>query len=124
MRALALDWTVRDAKLIAAPARLVERKPARGFCACRRLLAWTRPHWNLNSRCRRYRVSTTGRSSPASPCVEWAKPDGRVIRRDDSRRVPQPRQRQTVLLLHRPLDWELTLGLQPRRAKTGLKPIV
>jgi hypothetical protein len=31
MRALALDWAVRDAKLIAAPAR--------GFCACRRLLA-------------------------------------------------------------------------------------
>jgi hypothetical protein len=29
-----LDWTVRDAELIAALARLVEQKPTRGFGKC------------------------------------------------------------------------------------------
>jgi len=33
-----LDWTVRDAELIAALAGLVEDRPARGFWKCRKLL--------------------------------------------------------------------------------------
>lgn len=41
-----LDWTVRDAELIAALAGLVEDRPARGFWKCRKLLRRTRPEWN------------------------------------------------------------------------------
>lgn len=41
-----LDWTVRDAELIAALARLVEEKPARGFGKCCQLLEKTHPEWN------------------------------------------------------------------------------
>lgn len=41
-----LDWTVRDAELIAALARLVEQKPTRGFGKCCQLLEKTHPHWN------------------------------------------------------------------------------
>ena len=41
-----LDWTVRDAELIAALARLVEDKPTRGFGKCCQLLGKTHPHWN------------------------------------------------------------------------------
>ena len=41
-----LDWTVRDAELIAALARLVEDKPSRGFWKCCQILARTHPEWN------------------------------------------------------------------------------
>ncbi len=41
-----LDWTVRDAEVIAALAGLVEARPARGFWKCRKLLRRTRPEWN------------------------------------------------------------------------------
>lgn len=48
-----LDWTVRDAELIAALARLVEERPSRGYGKCRQLLARTHPQWNKK---RIYRV--------------------------------------------------------------------
>jgi putative transposase len=41
-----LDWTVRDAELIAALAGLVEDRPSRGFWKCRKLLRRSRPEWN------------------------------------------------------------------------------
>lgn len=41
-----LDWTVRDAELIAVLARLVEDKPSRGFWKCCQLLKRTHPQWN------------------------------------------------------------------------------
>jgi len=41
-----LDWTVRDAELIAALAKLVEERPSRGFWKCSDQLRRTRPDWN------------------------------------------------------------------------------
>ncbi len=41
-----LDWTVRDAELIAALAGLIEHRPSRGFWKCRKLLRRRRPEWN------------------------------------------------------------------------------
>ena len=41
-----LDWTVRDAELIAALAKLVEERPSRGFGKCCQRLEKTHPHWN------------------------------------------------------------------------------
>lgn len=41
-----LDWTVRDAELIAALARLVEDRPSRGYWKCRQRLSRTHPQWN------------------------------------------------------------------------------
>ena len=41
-----LDWTVRDADLIAALARLVEDRPSRGFWKCSAMLRRQRPDWN------------------------------------------------------------------------------
>ncbi|WP_244669430.1 IS3 family transposase, partial [Xanthomonas phaseoli] len=41
-----LDWTVRDAELIAAIARVVEDRPSRGFWKCSDVLRRTRPDWN------------------------------------------------------------------------------
>jgi putative transposase len=41
-----LDWTVRDAEIIAALARLVEARPSRGFWKCSQVLEKTHPHWN------------------------------------------------------------------------------
>jgi putative transposase len=41
-----LDWTVRDAEVIAALARLVEAKPSRGFDKCCQILERTHPQWN------------------------------------------------------------------------------
>ena len=41
-----LDWTVRDAELIAALARLVEAAPSRGFDKCCQALEKTHPQWN------------------------------------------------------------------------------
>ena len=41
-----LDWTVRDAELIAVLAGLVEDRPARGFWKCRALLRRMRPECN------------------------------------------------------------------------------
>ncbi|MGH8040709.1 MAG: IS3 family transposase [Rudaea sp.] len=41
-----LDWTVRDAEVIAALARLVEDRPSRGFWKCCALVRRTQPHWN------------------------------------------------------------------------------
>ncbi|WP_425513157.1 IS3 family transposase [Xanthomonas fragariae] len=41
-----LDWTVRDAELIAAIARVVEDRPSRGFWKCSHVLRRTRPDWN------------------------------------------------------------------------------
>lgn len=41
-----LDWTVRDAEVIAALARLVEGRPSRGFWKCRKLLRRQGQSWN------------------------------------------------------------------------------
>ncbi len=41
-----LDWTVRDAELIAALRELVEDRPSRGFWKCRKRLRRLRPEWN------------------------------------------------------------------------------
>jgi putative transposase len=41
-----LDWTVRDAELIAALARLVEAKPSRGYWKCCQALERSHPQWN------------------------------------------------------------------------------
>lgn len=41
-----LDWTVRDAELIAALARLVADRPSRGFWKCCAQLRKARPDWN------------------------------------------------------------------------------
>jgi putative transposase len=41
-----LDWTVRDAEVIAALTRLVEDRPWRGFWKCRKRLRRLRPEWN------------------------------------------------------------------------------
>ena len=41
-----LDWTVRDAEVIAALANLVEERPSRGFWKCRKRLRRTHPQWN------------------------------------------------------------------------------
>lgn len=41
-----LHWTVRDAEVIAALAKLVENRPARGFWQCRRLLRRDHRPWN------------------------------------------------------------------------------
>ena len=41
-----LDWTVRDAELIAALAKLVEERPSRGFWKCSDQLRRLRPDWN------------------------------------------------------------------------------
>lgn len=41
-----LDWSVRDAELMAALARLVENRPSRGFWKCCDQLRKTRPEWN------------------------------------------------------------------------------
>ena len=40
------DWTVRDAKIIAALAQLVEGRPARGFWKCRKQLRRSRKPWH------------------------------------------------------------------------------
>jgi len=40
------DWTVRDAELIAALAKLVEKRAARGFWMCRKLLRKQGKPWN------------------------------------------------------------------------------
>ena len=41
-----LDWTVRDAELIAALARLIEARPSRGYGKCCQILGKTHPQWN------------------------------------------------------------------------------
>ena len=41
-----LDWTVRDAELIASLARLVEDRPSRGFWKCCSLIRRQRQDWN------------------------------------------------------------------------------
>lgn len=41
-----LDWTVRDAELIAALAKVVEDRPSRGFWKCSAMLRRQRPDWN------------------------------------------------------------------------------
>ena len=48
-----LDWTIRDAELIASLARLVEDRPSRGFWKCCSLIRRQRRDWN---RKRIYRV--------------------------------------------------------------------
>ena len=48
-----LDWTVHDADLIAALARLVEDRPSRGFWKFSTMLRRQRPDWNHK---RTYRV--------------------------------------------------------------------
>ena len=48
-----LDWTVRDAELIAALARLVEQRSTRGYWKCCQYLAKSHPQWNMK---RIYRV--------------------------------------------------------------------
>ena len=51
-----LDWTVRDAELIAALARLVEERPSRGFWKCRAFLRRSHPQWNHKRIYRVYRA--------------------------------------------------------------------
>lgn len=41
-----LDWTIRDAELIASLARLVEDRPSRGFWKCCSLIRRQRQDWN------------------------------------------------------------------------------
>src|SRR5690606_11174114 len=41
-----LDWTVRDAELIAALSEAVRERPSRGFWKCSDLLRRRRPDWN------------------------------------------------------------------------------
>jgi putative transposase len=41
-----LDWTVRDAELIAALTQLVQNKPSRGYWKCCQSLQKTHPQWN------------------------------------------------------------------------------
>lgn len=41
-----LDWTVRDAEIIAALSELVQERPSRGFWKCRKLLRRRRAGWN------------------------------------------------------------------------------
>lgn len=41
-----VEWTVRDAPVIGALARLVEHRPSRGFWKCRDYLKRTHPQWN------------------------------------------------------------------------------
>lgn len=50
-----MDWTVRDAPLIAALSHLVQERPSRGFWKCRAFLARSHPQWNHK---RIYRVYT------------------------------------------------------------------
>ena len=50
-----MDWTVRDAPLIAALSQLVQERPSRGFWKCRAFLARSHPQWNHK---RIYRVYT------------------------------------------------------------------
>ena len=51
-----LDWTVRDAELIAALAGLVEERPSRGFWKCRAFLRRSHPQWNHKRIYRVYRA--------------------------------------------------------------------
>ena len=51
-----LDWTVRDAELIAALVRLVEERPSRGFWKCRAFLRRSHPQWNHKRIYRVYRA--------------------------------------------------------------------
>lgn len=48
-----MHWTVRDAEVVAALARLVEGRPSRGFWKCHKLLRRERHCWNHK---RTYRV--------------------------------------------------------------------
>jgi putative transposase len=81
-----LDWTVRDAELIAALARLVEDRPSRGFWKCYQILRKRYPQCNHK---RLYRVYTAMRLN---------------LRRPAKRRLPKrnrvalyvPRQPDTV----------------------------
>jgi putative transposase len=41
-----LEWTVRDAEIIAALSGLVQDRPSRGFWMCRKLLRRRHPEWN------------------------------------------------------------------------------
>ncbi|SDW70301.1 putative transposase [Lysobacter enzymogenes] len=55
-----LDWTVRDAELIAAPAKLVEERPRRGFWKCHAFLRRSHPQWNhkrIHRVCRAMRLN-------------------------------------------------------------------
>ena len=50
-----VDWTIRDAELIAALAALVEGRPNRGFWKCRKLLRRQGKPWNHKRIYRVYR---------------------------------------------------------------------
>lgn len=51
-----LDWTVRDAELIAALVKLVEERPSRGFWKCSDQLRKRRPDWNPRRIYRMYKA--------------------------------------------------------------------
>lgn len=78
-----LDWTVRDAELIASLARLVEERPSRGFWKCCAQLRRARPDWNHK---RIYRVYKAMRLN---------------IRRAAKRRLPK-RERVALHVPHLP----------------------
>ena len=59
------DWTVRDAEIIAALAKLVEERPARGFWKCRKLLRRQRPEWNHKRIYRVYKAMRLNLRRPA-----------------------------------------------------------
>ena len=78
-----LDWTVRDAELIAALSGLVQDRPSRGFDKCRALLRRSHPHWNHK---RFYRVYKAMRLN---------------LRRAARRRLPR-RERMPLYVPHLP----------------------
>ena len=60
-----LDWTVRDAEVIAALARSVEDHPSRGFWKCCVLLRRQHPQWNPKRIYRVYRAMRLNLRRPA-----------------------------------------------------------
>ena len=59
------DWTVRDAEIIAALARLVEGRPNRGFWKCRKLLRRQSRPWNHKKIYRVYKLMKLNLRRPA-----------------------------------------------------------
>jgi len=54
-----LDWTVRDAEIIAALAQVIEAHPSRGFWKCCSLLRRKRVTWNHKRIYRVYKATRT-----------------------------------------------------------------
>lgn len=81
-----LDWTVRDAEIIGALARLVEAEPSRGIGKCCQILERSHPHWSHRLVYRVYCAMTLNlrhaarRSLPKRACMPLYVPEypGRV----------------------------------------------